>query len=194
MKSWNDFLVISEITLLKDFFFEPKKNTNPQIWKYLSTSNLLDNIKNVELTGDFEDTGEYINPIYNKITVQSTIKIDKKKELARLAAARREALELYIEDLNKNLNSLSNNKDKLEAQLSKSNIALELAYDNLDKTKLSLSSQKEFNIILKSTISNLKKKLVNNYEEKEIFLKNLNPPTLSIENDDCSSNSLWFSW
>ncbi len=100
--------------------------------------------------------------------------IDKETELARLAAARREALELYIEDLNKNLNSLSNNKNKLEAQLSKSNIALELAYDNLDKTKLSLSSQKEFNIILKSTISNLKKKLVNNYEEKEIFLKNLN--------------------
>ena len=39
--------------------------------------------------------------------------IDEKKELARLAAARREALELYIEDLNKNLNSLSNNKKKI---------------------------------------------------------------------------------
>ncbi|MFL2801864.1 MAG: peptidoglycan -binding protein [Paracoccaceae bacterium] len=100
--------------------------------------------------------------------------IDEKKELARLAAARREALELYIEDLNKNLNSLSNNKKKLETQLSKSNIALELAYNNLDKTKRSLSSQKEFNIILESTIFDLKKELVNNFEEKEIFLKNLN--------------------
>ena len=100
--------------------------------------------------------------------------IDEKKELARLAAARREALELYIEDLNKNLNSLSNNKKKLETQLGKSNIALELAYNNLDKTKRSLSSQKEFNIILESTIFDLKKELVNNFEEKEIFLKNLN--------------------
>jgi hypothetical protein len=44
---------------------------------------LIKSIKNVELTGDFEDTGEYINPIYNKITVQSTIKIDKKKEFKR---------------------------------------------------------------------------------------------------------------
>ena len=44
---------------------------------------LIESIKNVELTGDFEDTGEYINPIYNKITVQSTIKIDKKKEFKR---------------------------------------------------------------------------------------------------------------
>lgn len=44
---------------------------------------LIKSIKNVELTGDFEDTGEYINPLYNKITVQSTIKIDKKKEFKR---------------------------------------------------------------------------------------------------------------
>lgn len=44
---------------------------------------LIKSIKNVELTGDFEETGDYINPIYNKITVQSTIKIDKKKELKR---------------------------------------------------------------------------------------------------------------
>jgi hypothetical protein len=44
---------------------------------------LIKSIKNVDLTGDFEDTGEYINPIYNKITVQSTIKIDKKKEFKR---------------------------------------------------------------------------------------------------------------
>tara|TARA_Y100000389_G_C17342990_1_gene454365 strand:- start:270 stop:875 length:606 start_codon:yes stop_codon:yes gene_type:complete len=44
---------------------------------------LIKSIKNVELTGEFEDTGEYINPLYNKITVQSTIKIDKKKEFKR---------------------------------------------------------------------------------------------------------------
>jgi len=32
------------------FKFEPKDSTPKQIWKYLSTSNLLDNVKNIELT------------------------------------------------------------------------------------------------------------------------------------------------
>ena len=32
------------------FKFEPKDSTSKQIWKYLSTSNLLDNIKDIELT------------------------------------------------------------------------------------------------------------------------------------------------
>ena len=54
--------VISENTILDfhlshrtnpNFSFEPKKNTSRQIWKYLSTSNLLDNIKNIEIT-DFD--------------------------------------------------------------------------------------------------------------------------------------------
>ena len=52
-------LEISENTILDfhlshrtnpKFKFEPKASTSKQIWKYLSTSNLLDNIKNVELT------------------------------------------------------------------------------------------------------------------------------------------------
>ena len=100
--------------------------------------------------------------------------IDEKVELARLAAAKRQALELYIEDLNKNLNSISKNKNELEVKLSRSNIALELAYDNLDKTKLVLSSQKEFNIILEEMIADLKKEVVKNSEEKENFQKNIN--------------------
>ena len=33
-----------------EFKFEPKDSTSKQIWKYLSTSNLLDNIKDIELT------------------------------------------------------------------------------------------------------------------------------------------------
>ena len=33
-----------------DFKFEPKKSTNDLIWRYLSTSNLLDNIKDIEIT------------------------------------------------------------------------------------------------------------------------------------------------
>ena len=32
-----------------DFTFEPKKNTNPLIWKYLSTSNLLYDIKEIDI-------------------------------------------------------------------------------------------------------------------------------------------------
>ena len=51
--------VISENTILDfhlshrtnpQFKFEPKNSTSKQIWKYLSTSNLLDNIKDIELT------------------------------------------------------------------------------------------------------------------------------------------------
>ena len=33
-----------------DFKFEPKNSTSKQIWKYLSTSNLLDNVKDIEVT------------------------------------------------------------------------------------------------------------------------------------------------
>tara|TARA_B100000787_G_scaffold91538_1_gene67637 strand:- start:146 stop:1603 length:1458 start_codon:yes stop_codon:yes gene_type:complete len=33
-----------------EFIFEPKDSTSKQIWKYLSTSNLLGNIKDIELT------------------------------------------------------------------------------------------------------------------------------------------------
>ena len=99
--------------------------------------------------------------------------IDEKVELARLAAAKREALELYIEDLKKNLNSISKSKNELEFKLSRSQIALGLAYENLDETKSFLSSQKEFNIILESTIADLKKEVVKNSEEKENFQKNI---------------------
>jgi hypothetical protein len=50
---------ISEKTLLEfhlshrtnpNFKFEPKDSTSKQIWKYLSTSNLLDNIEDIEIT------------------------------------------------------------------------------------------------------------------------------------------------
>ena len=51
-------LTISEASILDfhlahrtnpDFVFEPKKNTNPLIWKYLSTSNLLFNIEEIDI-------------------------------------------------------------------------------------------------------------------------------------------------
>ena len=100
--------------------------------------------------------------------------IDEKKELARLAAAKREALELYIEDLTKNLNVLSDNKNELEAKLNKGNIALALAYDNLEQTQTKLTSLSDLNTILQSTISDLKKNLLDKEKEKEIFIKDLN--------------------
>lgn len=100
--------------------------------------------------------------------------IDEKKELARLAAAKREALELYIEDLTKNLNALSDNKKELEAKLNKGNIALALAYDNLEQTQTKVTSLSDFNTILQSTISDLKKNLLDEEKEKEIFIKDLN--------------------
>lgn len=99
--------------------------------------------------------------------------IDEKVELARLAAAKREALELYIEDLKKNLNSISKSKNEIEFKLSRSQIALGLAYENLDETKSFLSSQKELNIILESTIADLKKEVIENFEEKENLQKNI---------------------
>ena len=100
--------------------------------------------------------------------------IDEKKELARVAAAKREALELYIEDLTKNLNALSDNKNELEAKLNKGNIALALAYDNLEQTQTKLTSLSDLNTILQSTISDLKKNLLDEEKEKEIFIKDLN--------------------
>ena len=100
--------------------------------------------------------------------------IDEKKELARLAAAKREALELYIEDLTKNLNALSDNKNELEAKLNKGNIALALAYDNLEQTQTKLTSLSDLNTILQSTISDLKKNLLDEEKKKEIFIKDLN--------------------
>ena len=51
-------VVISESSILDfhlahrtnpNFFFEPKKNTNPLIWKYLSTSNLLYKIEEIDM-------------------------------------------------------------------------------------------------------------------------------------------------
>jgi len=100
--------------------------------------------------------------------------IDEKVELARLAAAKREALELYIEDLKKNLNSISKSKNELEFKLSRSSIALELAYENLDETKSVLSSQKEFNTILEATIADLKEEVLKNSEQKENLQRNIN--------------------
>ena len=100
--------------------------------------------------------------------------IDEKKELARLAAAKREALELYIEDLTKNLIAISDNKNELEAKLNKGNIALALAYDNLEQTQTNLTSLSDLNTILQSTISDLKKNLLDEEKEKEIFIKDLN--------------------
>ena len=113
--------------------------------------------------------------------------IDEKVELARLAAAKREALELYIEDLKKNLNSISKSKNEIEFKLSRSQIALGLAYENLDETKSFLSSQKELNIILESTINDLKEEVIKNSEEKEILQKNITQKEKTISEKEKES-------
>ena len=113
--------------------------------------------------------------------------IDEKVELARLAAAKREALELYIKDLKKNLNSISKSKNELESKLSRSQIALGLAYENLDETKSFLSSQKELNIILESTINDLKEEVIKNSEEKENLQKNITQKEKTISEKEKES-------
>ena len=113
--------------------------------------------------------------------------IDEKVELARLAAAKREALELYIEDLKKNLNSISKSKNEIEFKLSRSQIALGLAYENLDETKSFLSSQKELNIILESTINDLKEEVIKNSEEKENLQKNITQKEKTISEKEKES-------
>ena len=62
----------------------------------------------------------------------------------------------------------------MEAKLNKGNIALALAYDNLEQTQTKLTSLSDLNTILQSTISDLKKNLLDEEKEKEIFIKDLN--------------------
>ena len=106
--------------------------------------------------------------------------IDDKEEAARLAAAKREALELYIENLTQNLKILSSNNDELEDKLYNSDIALALAYDQLDETKQNLTAQLDLNIILETTIKDQKKELLKNAEEKKFFIKNSNEKDLIL--------------
>ena len=104
--------------------------------------------------------------------------IDEKVELARLAAAKREALELFIADLKENLDSLSQNKHVLENIIKNRDIAIELAYSDLEKTKEDLLTQKKSNAILKTSISGLNEDLKLNQDklsdaEKRILIEKL---------------------
>jgi len=67
-------ITISEKTILDfhlshrtnpNFKFEPKDSTSKKIWKYLSTSNLLDSIKDIELT-DLEKVGSIEKATHEK--------------------------------------------------------------------------------------------------------------------------------
>ena len=62
----------------------------------------------------------------------------------------------------------------MEAKLNKGNIALALAYNNLEQTQKKLTSQSDLNTILQGTISDLKKNLLDEEKEKETFIKDLN--------------------
>ena len=48
-----------------EFTFDPKESTSKQIWKYLSTSNLLDSIKDIELT-DIDKISRIEKATHNK--------------------------------------------------------------------------------------------------------------------------------
>ena len=71
-------LTISEDSILNfhlahrtnpDFIFEPKKNTNPLIWKYLSTSNLLFNIEEIDIS-EFEKISLIEKATHDKIILK----------------------------------------------------------------------------------------------------------------------------
>ena len=103
--------------------------------------------------------------------------IDTRKEIARLAAAKREALEAMVKGLTLNLNTLEKEKKGLQTNLDQKDLALVLAYENLEKTKESLTSSQRESLIRQAAIENLRKQilakaeLVNDASKKIIVLE-----------------------
>ena len=86
--------------------------------------------------------------------------IDTRKEIARLAAAKREALEAMVKGLTLNLNTLEKEKKGLQTNLDQKDLALVLAYENLEKTKESLTSSQRESLIRQAAIENLRKQIL----------------------------------
>ena len=103
--------------------------------------------------------------------------IDTRKEIARLAAAKREALEAMVKGLTLNLNALEKEQKGLQSNLDQRDLALVLAYQNLEKTKESLTSSQRESLIRQAAIENLRKQilakaeLVNDASKKIIVLE-----------------------
>ena len=85
--------------------------------------------------------------------------IDIGKEKARLAAAKREALESMVSGLKINLNGLEKEKSDLQSSIDQKDLALLLAYENLEVTNIRLNDTERKSLIKQAAIENLKKQL-----------------------------------
>ena len=85
--------------------------------------------------------------------------IDLREEAARLAAAKREALEIMVSGLKSNLNKSEKDKNILQANIKEKDLALLLAYENLESTKDRLDATERRSLIKQAAIENLKEQL-----------------------------------
>ena len=85
--------------------------------------------------------------------------IDNGQEQARLAAAKREALESMVSGLKLNLNILEKEKSDLLSSINQKDLALLLAYENLEVTNIRLNDTERKSLIKQASIENLKKQL-----------------------------------
>ena len=85
--------------------------------------------------------------------------IDVGQEKARLAAAKREALESMVSNLKLNLNVLEKEKSDLQSTIGQKDLALLLAYENLEITNSRLNDTERKSLIKQAAIENLKKQL-----------------------------------
>ena len=102
-----------------DFVFEPKKNTNPLIWKYLATSNLLYNIEEIDIveldkisliekaTNDKNYSEDYLFSLYKRFQFNINQLLDASESYTTLSNIEARALvyqKILLEsDINKKL-------------------------------------------------------------------------------------------
>jgi len=102
-----------------DFVFEPKKNTNPLIWKYLATSNLLYNIEEIDIveldkisliekaTNDKNYSEDYLFSLYKRFQFNINQLLDASETYTTLSNIEARALvyqKILLEsDINKKL-------------------------------------------------------------------------------------------
>ena len=103
--------------------------------------------------------------------------IDIGQEEARLAAAKREALESMVSNLKLNLNVLEKEKSDLQSTIGQKDLALLLAYENLEITNSRLNDTERKSLIKQAAIESLKEQLkakselIDNSEQKVTILE-----------------------
>ncbi len=85
--------------------------------------------------------------------------IDFGKENARLAAAKREALELMVIEMRTNMAEMEKDKKTLNKNIEQKDLALALAYENLEETAYRLNASERESLIKQAAIENLKDKI-----------------------------------